>query len=85
LTVQTTIYLERTPLQERARTVNNALPGVVLFLSGVAAVMDHGLGSSLMAYVSLVVGAAIIRFAIRQIRNPEESGKVAWFDILGEW
>ncbi len=78
-----TIPLEPTKRMERIRVVNDAIPGIILLITGLGALAAQGLTRDPMPYIDVVVGALVLRFAVTELNGHRPSRRVSWFDILG--
>ena len=79
----TIIRLEPSKRLKRVRVVNDAIPGILLLITGLTTVSNQGFNQSVMAYLSIVVGIVSIRFAVQELKHSESHGTMSWFDISG--
>jgi hypothetical protein len=77
---KTTIYLKPTPARKRALMINDALPGIILLINGIAYWGDQSAHGK-YALINIIVGIAVI-IAFRFELKTGKHKVVNWFDII---
>jgi hypothetical protein len=80
---ETIILLHPTKARLRAQLINDSLPGILLLIKGLDAVMNDDIANQWLPYVNIAVGVSLIISVARELRIKDTQHRIVrWFDIL---
>ncbi len=67
---------------KKLKVINDAVPGAILLFAGLESLMSGGFRPGIMTVINILLGGAVIRFAIAEMRSHPAHSKINWFDTL---